>query len=878
MSSKFIILDGNALVHRAFHALPPLTAKNGQVVNAVYGFASIVFKMLAELKPEYAAATFDLAAPTFRHREYKEYKAKRIKQPQELYDQFPLVKDLLRAMGIPIYEKEGFEADDVIATIVTKSQADNLIVTGDMDTLQLVNDNTKVYGLKKGVSETVIYDEKAVEERYGLKPTQMVDYKALRGDPSDNILGVKGIGEKTAATLIQKTGSIEKLYQLLEKEKDIKILNIKYLISASIKEKIIKGKKDAIFSKHLVELVKDVPIQFNLEDCRLGDYANEKVKELLRDWEFGSLLKRLEKREGVAEKKIENKRLKIIEVKNEKDAKELKKALNSASRVAIYLSTGDQNGFKTKLFGLAITSDGLKIFYIPVDLAENIKYSILNIKIIGHDLKRDCHILKRQGLELSGQFRDVMLMDYLLNPGTRAHGLNALALRYLSKDLGEGEQASLFGSDLKQMAERTACLWQLGEKLEEDLKEKGFLNLYEKIEAPLILVLARMEEAGIKIDVPRLGKLSVMLKKKEQRTKNKIFELAGGEFNVASPQQLKEILFDKLKISIKGIRRGKTGLSTAASELEKMRGQHPIIDLIFEYREIAKLQNTYVDVLPGLVEPKTNRLHTTFNQAVTATGRLSSSEPNLQNIPARGKLGQAMRECFIAEKGHQLLSADYSQIELRVVASLANDKEMMEIFQRGEDIHTMTAAKINGVLPAAVTSEMRHAAKAINFGIIYGMGPQSLAESTSLSFAEAKEFIRKYFEIFKEVKNFLDETRALAHSLGYVETLFGRRRYLPEINSQMFQVRNAAERMAVNHPVQGAAADLIKMAMIEVDKRIMNSGIKMLLQVHDELVFEVKEDEAKKWGKEIQIIMENVVKLKVPVKVDVKVGGNWGEM
>ncbi|MEK7189602.1 MAG: DNA polymerase, partial [Patescibacteria group bacterium] len=438
---------------------------------------------------------------------------------------------------------------------------------------------------------------------------------------------------------------------------------------------------------------------------------------------------------------------------------------------------------------------------------------VLSTQIIGHDLKRAGEILKKHNVELAGQLRDVMIMDYVLDPGTRSHDLQSLALRYLGQELPDGEQTSLFGADLSGLGQKVICLWQIGIKLEEELTQKGFLNLYEKIEAPLMLVLARMEEFGIKVDAKHLEELSQKLKKIEQTTSKKIFELAGQEFNIASPQQLKEILFEKLKIPVEGIRKGKTGLSTAASELEKMRGLHPIIDLISEYREIAKLQNTYVDVLPTLLDNQ-GRVHTTFNQAVTATGRLSSSEPNLQNIPIRGDLGKEIRQCFIAEKGFKLISADYSQIELRVVASLANDKEMIEIFKNNEDIHKMTAAKVNGVEPDKVTPEMRQAAKAINFGIIYGMGPHSLAESTGISFVEAKDFIAKYFEIFKDVKKFLDETKALAHSLGYVETLLGRRRYLPEINSGIPMLRSSAERMAINAPVQGTSADLIKTAMI----------------------------------------------------------------
>ncbi|MEK9183346.1 MAG: DNA polymerase I [Patescibacteria group bacterium] len=870
--SKFIIIDGNAIVHRAFHAIPPLTNKKGLILNAVYGFTSILLRAIKELKPDYAAVAFDLKAPTFRHQEYKEYKAKRIKQPQELYDQMVQVKDLLRAMNISVFEKEGFEADDIIATLATQNKGENLIVTGDMDTLQLVNDKTKIYTMKKGVNDIVVYDIAAVLERYGLKPEQMIDYKALRGDPSDNILGVKGIGEKTAGELIKKFGSLEKIYEKIDKLAGEKI-------SPSVIAKLKSGEKDALFSKHLVTLIKDVPIDFKLSNCGLKDYNNTITRELLVEWEFGSLLKRLDNVDGgveVESKKQEKKKLEIIEIKKAAEMEDLNKKIKKAGRAAIYLSDDGQSGLKAKLFGLLLTCDGEKIYHVSVNFARDLVWTT---QIIGHDFKRAGEILKKHQVELVGQLRDVMIMDYVLDPGTRSHDLRALALRYLGQELPDGEQISLFGADLSGLGQKVVCIWQIGEKLTVELEQKGFLNLYEKIEAPLMPVLARMEEVGIKVDAKHLEKLSQKLKKIEQTTSKKIFELAGQEFNIASPQQLKEILFEKLKIPVEGIRKGKTGLSTAASELEKMRGLHPIIDLISEYREIAKLQNTYVDVLPTLLDNK-GRVHTTFNQAVTATGRLSSSEPNMQNIPIRGDLGKEIRQCFIAENGCKLISADYSQIELRVVASLANDKEMIEIFKKGEDIHKMTAAKINEVEPDKVTPEMRQSAKAINFGIIYGMGPHSLAESTGISFAEAKDFIAKYFEVFKDVKKFLDETKALAHSLGYVETLLGRWRYLPEINSGIPMLRSSAERMAINAPVQGTAADLMKMAMIEVDKLLTEKygdSARLLLQVHDELVLEVVDGLADTVSAEIQAVMENVIKLRVPVRVDTYIGASWGK-
>jgi len=879
---KFIIIDGNALVHRAFHAIPPMTNKEGKMLNAVYGFTSILLRIFKELEPTYLAVTFDLAAQTFRHKEYKEYKAQRAKQPEELYAQMTEIKELLRAMQISIYEKEGYEADDLIATLATKvdGTVEKIIATGDMDTLQLVNEHTKIYTLKKGVADIAIYDIKAVIDRYGLKPEQMIDYKALRGDPSDNIVGVKGIGEKNAAELLKHFGTLENLFEQLESGKSDKI----FKISDSVKKKLIDGKKEAMFSKHLVVLVKDVLFQFELKDCLVGNYNTDAARELLTKWEFGSLLKRLNASSGnvveeVAKESSTKKKVTLVEIKKAEEIEKLNKELSSAKNISLFLSDDNENGLKAKLFGMALNIENEKSYYAPGGLVKKIKIKEGQM-IFGHDLKRNLEILKRNDFKAQGLLMDIMIMDYLLDPGTRSHDLKNLELRYLEKTLPETDQASLFGVDSKTIVERANDIFLIGEKLVAELKNKGFLNLYEKLEEPLIKVLQEMEEAGIKVDVDYLKVLSEKIHKQIKSVEEKIYKEAGEEFNIASPQQVKNILFDKLEISVKGIRKGKTGLSTAASELEKMRGMHPIIDLIFEYRELAKLQNTYVDVLPTLIFADDKRIHTTYNQAVTSTGRLSSSNPNLQNIPIKSELGAETRKCFVAEKGYKLLSLDYSQIELRVVASLSNDAGMIKAFKDNQDIHTITAAKVQGISEAEVTKAMRSAAKAINFGIIYGIGPQGLAEGAGISFYEAKEFIAKYFEAFPDVKKYLDETRALAHSLGYVETLLGRRRYLPDLASHMVQVKNAAERMAINAPVQGTAADLLKMAMIKVADTLKDEkeNIKMLLQVHDELVFEVKENMVEKFAEIVNKIMENVIKLRVPIKVDAKVGNNWGEM
>ncbi len=782
---RFMIIDGNALLHRAFHALPPLSTKDGKLVNAVYGFTTVLMKALRELKPVYAAVTFDLPGPTFRNELYKEYKAQRVKPPQELYDQLPLIKQVVRAFNIPVVEKEGFEADDVIATLATKERknertkepVETIIVTGDMDTLQLVDEHTKVYSFRKGFSDTVIYDEASVQEKYGLRPDQMIDYKALRGDPSDNIPGVKGIGEKTAVELLQKFGSLEKVYAALEQK----------TIRPKVAELLRTYKKDALLGKQLVELKREVPLAVELADCKVKDPDTQKLRELFENFEFKNLVKRLD--EGTVDKTQTTKR----------------KA-------------------PAQLF--------------PVGKVQSGKPSILD--------------------------KQIQVAAYLLNLGDRSRTLQSIAQEYeLTPDEPE-----------KVLA-----------KLGEDLKKQNLLTLYENIEKPLIVVLEKMENVGIKVDVVYLTKLSAQFGKELKELEKKIYKLSGQEFNIASPVQLREILYDKLGLApqvgrIKKTVKGKVA-STAAGELEKLRGAHPIVDLIFDYRELAKLKSTYTDALPALVK-KDGRLHTTFNQTITATGRLSSSEPNLQNIPIRTENGRLIRKAFIAENSFVLLSADYSQIELRVAASLSGDEEMIRAFKSGHDFHTETAARVFEVKPEKIDHEMRRRAKAINFGIIYGMGATSLAQSTGMPRSEAEQFIERYFEIYSALYAFLEGQKQHAREHGYVATLFGRRRYLPEINSGVQQVRAAAERMAINMPVQGTAADLMKMAMVklyeELGIRNYESGVRMLLQVHDELVFEVRENMVVEVAQKIKQIMEGVHELKVPIAVDLKYGDNWGEL
>ncbi|MFA6547967.1 MAG: DNA polymerase I [Candidatus Magasanikbacteria bacterium] len=888
---KFVIIDGNAIVHRAYHAIPPMHTKDGVMVNAVYGFTSMLLKVWKDLKPTHLCVSFDVAGGTFRHEKYEKYKGTRVKADQELYDQMPMVHEVVEAFSIPIYEKRGFEADDVIGTVVkkVKSEVDEVfIVTGDMDTLQLVDEKIKVFTLRKGMNDVVVYNPDEVKKRFGFGPELVIDYKALRGDASDNIPGVPGIGEKTATELILKFGDLKEIYKVVYKEKEKKKSE---LFSASVLQKLVDGEKSAQMSYELAAIDCAVPdLRFTLDDCAISEFDREKIIKLFQKFEFVSLLKRIpgfehiiegepEKNKTTKSKKIAD--LKFKEVENKNEIKELVEKIKKQKQFACKAVLNGKDVLTSSLLGLVVIVEN-EGCYIKNNLVEEFLpiFADEKIELVGHDLKQLIKVLLLQKQEINNSLFDVMVGSYLLNPGSRAHDSASVVLKVLGKELKVGSgQESLFGVDAKAIAQELFLLNQTVDKLKNELEKTDNLGLMQKIEMPLIFALSQMELNGVSVDLEMLKKLSLEVNENIKKVSKKIFDLAGMEFNISSPLQLREVLFDKLGISVEGIKKGKTGLSTSAEQLEKMRGLHPIIDEIEIYRELSKLQNTYVDVLPTLINKKTGRIHTTFNQAVTATGRLSSSDPNLQNIPIRTEIGREVRKTFVAEKGNILVSADYSQIELRIVASLAQDKKMMEIFEKDLDIHKATAAAINNVPLEQVTKEMRRSAKEINFGVLYGMGTYGLSWRAEISHEQAKDFIKKYFEQFSGVKKYIDQTLEFTKKEGYCETLFGRRRYIPELKSQNFQLRSAAERMAINHPIQGTAADLIKLAMIDVQDAIAgNEEIKMILQVHDELVFEIKKGQEEKVSQMVKETMENVVKLRVPVKVEVNIGHSWGEM
>ncbi|MEI7498720.1 MAG: DNA polymerase I [Candidatus Falkowbacteria bacterium] len=929
---KLLVIDGNALIHRSFHALPPtLTTKAGEQVNAVYGFAAVFIKAVKEIKPDYVVLTLDKKGPTFRHEVFKEYKATRVKAPQELYDQFDRVRQVATAFGVPIYEMSGFEADDLIGAICHQvgDALDKVVLTGDMDTMQLIDEHTKVYAMSRGINDAVTYDWAAVEARYGLTPEQIVDYKALRGDPSDNIPGVKGIGEKTAVELLQRFKSLDGLYVAVEKGDE----NIKERIRNLLHE----HKERAYMSQHLALIKRDVEFEFDLAGSKFGHFNRSAVVELFSELQFKSLLARIQElgRDGgkesattigerTADKFARNRQeFKYHVINQDAEFERFLTVLKQQTAFTLDTETDSLDTRSTKLLGISFAWQKGEAYYLLINHAvanqtSKTKPNLFSvaevetsnehpwlhalkpiledkaIKKYGHNIKFDLAVLATHGILVEGVAFDTMLASYLLNPGSRQHNLDGvtfseLGFEKISKDdlLGTGKNKQAFGEVSFERLGIYSCedadfTNRLVKKLKPQLKEHNLHGLFETIEVPLIPVLGRMERWGISLDKNYLLKLSRKLHKQIDSLAEGIYAEAGTSFNINSPAQLQEILFGKLEIPTAGIGKTKTGLSTSADELEKLKELHKIVPMLLDYREYTKIASTYVDALPKLVNPLTGRIHTSYNQTIAATGRLSSSDPNLQNIPVKGDYGQAVRQAFVAQPGYELLALDYSQIELRLAAHMSGDEKMVEAFEQGLDIHTSTAAAINKVELTAVSKDMRRAAKAINFGILYGQGPHGLAQVADIPYWEAKQFIDAYFEVYPKVKAWVEQAIEQARESGYAETLFDRRRYLPELNSSVMQVRKAAERMAMNTPLQGTAADMIKLAMIQVDDWLQQTypagEVRMLLQVHDELVFEVKHGLTKKVEPIIKEIMEKVIELKVPVIVESKTGQTWGEM
>ncbi|MFB6181320.1 MAG: DNA polymerase I [Candidatus Magasanikbacteria bacterium] len=890
--NRLVLIDGHAIVHRAYYALPPMTTKDGTMVNAVYGFTTMLLKVLEDLEPTHMALGVDVKGKTFRDEMYEQYKEHREEKDQELYDQIPMTHKIAEAFDIPVYKKQGFEADDILGTVAKHideldgEDTEVIIVTGDKDMLQLVDERTRIALIKKGITNLKVYDRDEVVAEYGFAPEKMIDYKALKGDSSDNIPGISGIGDKRAKDLIDTIGGVDEVLDQIDKQ-DSKLYKE---FTENIISKIKDGTEDAQISKKLATIRTDVEeTNFDLDKCKLDEFDQQKIRDTFKKFEFFSLLKRIPGAENFDTSKKKDDFLKnlkdITRITTSSDLKQLKKKIDKNGSFACKEVLNSESVINSRVEGFVCLVDN-QPFYIDINEI-NSKEKVLDlfgkdIEVVGHDLKRLAKTVLDQGKPFSSKLFDIKVASYLINSSADSHSLEEIILRELEIEAEEEDnQDTLFGEDPKLIAENLYFSLKIKEEFSEKLDEVDTENLFEEVEMKLIPILAKMELNGIAIDRDKFDDLSQQVKEKIKQLEEKIHEHAGEKFNVNSTKQLREVLYDKLELPTENIKEGKTGYSTAASELEKLRGEHPIVELIEEHRELEKLRNTYIDVLPTLVNEKTGRIHTSFNQTVTATGRLSSSDPNLQNIPIRSDLGKEIRKAFVAEKGGKLLAADYSQIELRIVAHLSGDEKLIDIFSKNQDVHTATAAEIHEVEPDEVTADMRSKAKEVNYGVLYGMGPHGMAQRTDIDRAEAKKFIERYFEKFSGVERFVDKSIEYAKEKGYAETMFGRRRYLPELESDNYHLRRSGERMAINMPVQGTQADLIKMAMIEIDQHIedkFKGDLKMLLQVHDELVFEINKDEIDLAKNMIVEQMEDIIDLVVPVEVDVAVGDRWGEL
>lgn len=861
---KLVILDGHALMHRSFYALPPLVSPKGVLINAVYGFLLVFLKMIKELNPDYIIATFDLKGPTFRHIQFKEYKAKRVKAPEDFYKQIEIIKEILKAFDILILEKEGFEADDLIATIVKKFEKEDIeiiILTGDLDTLQLVSEKVSVYTFKKGFEDLIIYTPKKIKERFNLEPKQLIDFKALKGDPSDNIPGVPSIGEKTAQELILKYQNLDNLYNQIENNQ---ITDLPLKIVRTLKE----NKEKAYLSRQLVILTDDVPLEIDLEKTSFKEPEKSKILPFFEEYGFKSLISKLFKEEGaILKEKEEN--IKITEI-TEKNIKELIQKIQTEKEIGILLDYQGEKVYEREIFGLYFVFWDNSLYFLKQDSLKNLLKEIKNLKdkkLVTYEAKA---LYQEVNYFKDHFFEDVKIKAWLFDPERKNYELEELARYFLKKEIPKSNKGFALN------------LLSLNKVLEERLIALELSDLYQNIEKPLIPILAKMEERGLLISKEEFCYLQESVGKNLENLQKQIYEIAGAKFNINSSLQLSKILFEKLKINSKNLKKTKTGIiSTDANELNKIRNLHPIIPLIEKYRELKKIKSTFLDVFLEFINPKTKRVHTIFNQTGTATGRLSSEKPNFQNIPLKGELGSQIRKCFIAEKGFQFLSYDYSQIELRIAAHLSQDSTLKEAFLKEIDIHSLTASKVFKVDINEVTSQMRRQAKILNFGILYGMGDKAFAESAGISLKEAQNFKEEYFNNFIGLKTYLELSLVNAKKQGFVETIFKRKRFLPLIGA-LGKIGKEQERIAINMPIQGLASDLIKLAMIKIYNYLKEENLLeevfFVCQIHDELLFEVKSEIIDKVKEKIKEIMENVYPLSVPLKVEVSTGNNWGEL
>ncbi|HZJ77050.1 MAG TPA: DNA polymerase I [Oscillospiraceae bacterium] len=896
MEKRIIIIDGNSLVNRAFYALPPLATTDGKQTNAIYGFLTMLLKVMEDYNPDYIGVAFDKKAPTFRHREFVGYKAGRKKMAPELAAQIEPLKEILDAFNIYRIELEGFEADDLIGTLAKYCDDKNietLIVTGDRDTLQLATDKTKILFTKRGISNLEIYDDKKVVEQYKVTPEQFIDLKGLMGDKADNIPGIPGVGEKTAVKLLKQFDSIENLIQNTDKITGVKL-----------KERVEFNREQAVLSKRLATIVTNVPISIDLEQLKKQEVNYDKLMELFRLYEFNSLIPRIKRDVGQADNLkgdttviTENcVKKNISEITNMDELKTMLSKVKKCGTIILKTITEEKNIVTDRIMHLAIAITDDTQYYINFRSFEDeqgllrILKEILednDIKKIGHNLKKEIIHFYRYNTNISNIYFDTMIGEYLINPAKSNYNLKDLALQYLGEEIidkqdltGKGKnQISLWESPDDQL-KKLICSYvrvigQIYHFIKEKLRNLDLEELYYNIELPLVEVLAFMEFQGIRVDKDILMGLEAEFKEKIEQLTEEIHNLSGEQFNINSPKQLGEVLFEKL--GLPPVKKTKTGYSTDAGVLEKLCDKHYVIPKILEYRQITKLKSTYVDGLLNIINPITGRIHSKFNQTVVTTGRISSTEPNLQNIPIRLEMGRRLRKVFICDDRHIFIDADYSQIELRILAHIANDENLIDAFIKGQDIHKRTASEIFGIPIEAVTVGMRNDAKAVNFGIVYGISDFGLSRNLNIPVYKAKQYINSYFEKYPSIKQYMKDIVKEAGDKGYVSTIFHRRRYLPELRSSNFNTRSFGERMAMNTPIQGSAADIIKIAMVKVYRTLRegNFKAKLILQVHDELLIECPEDEIEAVTKILQQSMENAVKISVPLKVDTSYADNW---